>query len=172
MQNLFIMMIFTKFFYLLFPGFQVTCFTRFSQYFISNFQDKSFSLCFWYSTISGVQDTETMLICYLVYVAYKKTCIFSVIFQEDFVPNHFSWGLLRICTTAIYQYHINDTVEVNYLIKQHECLEISILCLDRIKDWVISTYGIKYSITKYSAWVLKNFCFDPRLNLFHITELN
>ena len=56
--------------------------------------------------------------------------------------------------------------------KQHECFGISILCPDRVKDWVIWTYGIKYTITKYKARVLNNFRFEPRLNLLYVTEVN
>ena len=118
-----------------------------------------------------MQDTETMLNCYLVYVAHKKQKYFPLYFRKISIQIKFLEDCLQISTTAFHQNYIKDTIEVNYLIK-HECFGISVLCTDRVKDLVVRTNGIKYTIKKYIARVLNNFRIEPRLNLLHITEMN
>ena len=83
-----------------------------------------------------MQDTKTMLNGYLVSDAYKKN-YFLLYFRKALLHIKFFEDCLQICTTAFHPYYINDTVEVNYLIKQHEYFGISNLCFGRVKDWVI-----------------------------------
>ena len=73
------MIISTNFTFFLFPGLQVTCFARFSEYFTSNFHDMNFLFYFWQSTISGMQDTETMLNGHLDMLLIKSKIFYVII---------------------------------------------------------------------------------------------
>ena len=61
----------------------------------------------------------------IIYVVFQKMLVWSnFFFQNNFI----------ISTTASYEYYIGDTIEVNYLIKQHENLRFSNLYPVRVEE--------------------------------------
>ena len=92
------------------------------------------------------------------------------------MKSFFSQDFLRASITAPYENFIIDTIEVNYLIKQHECFKVSNFYHEPVEDWVIRTYGIRYTSTishacLYNASHFSKFDNESSLNLLYITEV-
>ena len=71
-------------------------------------------------------------------MANQRCCLYKnkyslLSFRKCLFEIFFSWDSSRVSTPVFYKYYFDYTIEVNYLIKQHECFRISCLSSDVVE---------------------------------------